>query len=131
MVFVDCQLTERKGGKASKTKLFVKENELLLNVVKTAIAKFTTNEGAADETELASKLLSTFNRVKTASFNESDLTDFVIDDPAATLIAMESTDTPIFMKGIDALLSPIEPGKGDEASTANPKKRQRCAQGTC
>ena len=61
MAFVDCRLTESEDGKASKTKFFVKENELLLDVVKTAIAKFTTNEGSPDETEFASKLLSTFN----------------------------------------------------------------------
>ena len=131
MAFVDFRLTERKGGKASKTKLFVKENELLLNVVKTAIAKSTTNEGAADEKELASKLLSTFNRIKNASCNESDLTDFVIDYPTTTLIAIDVTDTPIFTKGVDILLSLIEPVKGDEVSTANPTKRQRHVQGTC
>ena len=135
MIFVDCRLTGRKGGEASKTKLRVKENELLLNVAKTAIAKFATNKGAADETELASKLLSAFNRIKTVPRNESDLTDFVIDDPTATIIVMDSTETPIFTNGINFLLSPIEPGKGDEESTANPTKGKdvlkRRANGKC
>ena len=52
------------------------------------------------------------------------LVDFTIDDPSATLIAMDSSDTPIFTKGIDIVLSPIETDK-EEGSTSKATKKTK------
>ena len=104
MVFVDCRLTERKTRNPSKTKVSVNETSLLSDLVKKAIRRFvaSTNGGTCtdDDTEAAA-----YKRVKSVSCNGCDLTEYQTD-PDATLSAMNSSDTPIFKKGIDIMLTP-------------------------
>ena len=82
--------------------MFVNEEELLINAVKKAVGKY--NNGTATE-----DIDNVFNRIKSVTCNGSDLTDFIIDDPDYKLHTMNSTNTPIFKKGIDILLTLVEP----------------------
>jgi hypothetical protein len=117
MVFIDCRITERKGRSPALTKLMVHEEELLINVVKKAIGKFLNiNHDNSEEVDNA------FNRLKDVSCNGCSLIDFTIDDPSATLIAMDSSDTRIFTKGIDLVLSPIETDEEEGATGKGTKK---------
>ena len=102
VVFVDCRIIERKGATALKTKLIVNEEELLIKAVRNAVGKYANSTAAEDIDRV-------FNLIKSVTCDGSDLTDFLIYDTNCNLDAMNSTDTPIFKKGIDILLSPVEP----------------------
>jgi len=118
MIFIDLRISVRKGAAPSKTKLLVGEEELLIAVTKKAIGRYVDNNvECTDDADTA------FNRIKSVSCNNSDLTEYNVDDPAATLSAMNSVDTPIFEKGIDIILTPII-----EKSNGATKKAKRCAQ---
>ena len=116
MVFLDCRLLERKGGTTSLVKLLVKEEDLLIVTVNKAISKFIKSTNVKHVNE-------TFKRIKNVTCNRCSLVDFIIDDNDFNLHALNSHSTPIFDKGIDILLSPIE------HSSANAKKAKTiCAQ---
>ena len=111
MVFVNVRFNERKGGKPSKTKLLVDEYELLPNVMRQALGRFINNErlinnNSDDDVESAYKC------IKVVSCNGNDLTKSV-NNPDATLSAMNSYDTQMFKRGLDILLSPVEINTGE------------------
>ena len=118
MIFIDLRISVRKGGAPSKTKLLVGEEVLLIAVTKKAIGRYVDNN-----VECTDDADTTFNRIKSVSCNNSDLTEYNVDDPAATLSAMNSVDTPIFEKGIDIILTPIF-----HKSNSPPQKAKKCAQ---
>ena len=111
MVFVDC----RVRWTASLVKLMLKEEDLLIVAVNKAISKFI---GSTD----VEHINEAFKRIKAVTCNGCDLSELIIDDPEYNLHAMNSKSTPIFDKGIDILLSPIEP-----SSTNTKKARTVCA----
>ena len=115
MVFVDCRVLERKGGTASLIKLLVKEEELLINIVNKAISKLIKSTNIEHINDA-------FKRIKAITCNGCNLSDFLIDEADCNLHALNSSATPIFDKGIDVVLSPIEP-----SSTNTKKNKTVCA----
>ena len=93
----------------------LKEENLLIVAVNKAISKFI---GSTD----VEHINEAFKRIKAVTCNGCDLSELIIDDPEYNLHAMNSKSTPIFDKGIDILLSPIEP-----SSTNTKKARTVCA----
>ena len=82
---------ERKGATPSRVKLIVADDVSLKNLVQKAITKLVDNaHPTADETERAKHHTDAHTRVKSMSCADSDLTEFAIDDPDATLKAAKS-----------------------------------------
>ena len=113
-VFLACRIIERKGGAASLTKLIVKEEDLLIVTINKALSKFIKSTDVTHINEA-------FNRIKGVTCNGCNLSELLIDDPDYNLLAMNSNDTPIFKKGIDIILKPIQP------ATTTAKKTKVCA----
>ena len=108
-------MVERKNATASLVKLMLKEEELLIVAVNKAVSKFI---GSTD----VKHINDAFKRIKADTCNGCNLSDFLIDESDCNLHALNSKSTPIFDKGIDILLSPIEP-----SSTNTKKARTVCA----
>ena len=101
MVFVDCRLIERKGGKVFKKKVLAIPEHLLGTIVKKSIDAFL---GKDDRTILDDCVDGAMKRIQSISCNDSDITEYV-DEPIRDL---DSTDSPIFKSGLDIVLSPYQ-----------------------
>ena len=124
VVFIGCRLTERKGGPTWKAKLPAKkeENYLLSDFVKSGIRRFRKkDEGVESILEEDAAVDEAFSRVTSVSCDGYDLTD-LLHDPAASLEALNSRDSPIFAAGISIHLPPAP------TSTRNAQKKSKtCA----
>ena len=75
--------------------------------MKSALKRFRKNDAPIESVEVENaEVEKAFKCVKSVSCNQSDLTEF-ITNPAASLEALNSPDTPLFKLGMDIILSPI------------------------
>ena len=106
MVFIDCRLFERKGGKPSKTKVSAKETDLLKDIVRRAIEKLLKRETQVEQLDPADLDLA-IKRIKNVSCNEYALIEF-LNDPDASIKELNSEDRDIFWKGLDIEFTLLE-----------------------
>ena len=97
VLFLDCQIIERKGGTKSVTKLMVKEEELLIVDINKAIIELINITDINHVNEA-------FKRVKAVTCNSCNISDFIIDDLDCNLLAMDSNGTHVFKKEIDIII---------------------------
>ena len=119
VVFIGCRLTERKGGTTWKAKVPAKkEEDLLSDFVKSGIRRFRKkDEGVESVLEEDAAVGEAFSRVTSVTCAGYDLTD-LLQDPAASLAALNSDDTPIFSAGISIHLSPVPKSTGNAQKKA-------------
>jgi hypothetical protein len=105
MLFIGCRLTERKGSTALKAKIPAKKEDLLCDFVRRAIRRFCKKDPGVETLQVEDAAVDeAFKRVTVVSCVGYDLTDLV-QNPAASLEALNSNDTPLFTSGIDIYLS--------------------------
>ena len=101
MLFIGCRLTERKGSAALKAKIPAKKEDLLCDFVRRAIRRFCKKDAGVETLQVEDAAVDeAFKRVTVVSCVGYDLTDLV-QNPAASLEALNSNDTPLFTSGID------------------------------
>lgn len=121
VVFIGCRLTERKGGSALKAKLPAKKDDLLIDLVKKALRRFRKKDAGLESMQVEdAEVEKAFLRVTSVSCDGCDLTDLV-RDPAASLEALNSHDTPLFSSGIDIFLPPLVTDNSTERVKKKPK----------
>ena len=114
MPFVDICVKERKGGSIAKFKVKAKGTDSLKKVITEAINKYLRR---ADSEELPSVA---FGRIKSVQCKDYNFEDDDLEEPEATITALNSDNTPIESAGFSIELNPKE-------TASKPNKKQRCS----
>ena len=104
-----------------QAKLPANEVDLLINLAKKALRPFCNKDTGVESLQIEdTEVEKVFLRVTVVPCDECDLID-LNRDPAASLDALNSSDTPLFSSGIDIFLTPLITNSSAENVKKKPK----------